>query len=258
MFYLICIFIAFLGLILGSYLNSWMWRVHEGKWQWGGRSMCIHCSRQLAWWENVPLVSFVILKGKCRTCKGVIPPRYFGVELATPILFIVVAAWELHFPTINPWQFFRDIFFTALLVVIFMYDLTYYEILPGLMLLGALVALAINIFTLHLMSLSLVLGMVVAAGFFLLQYLISKGTWIGQGDIYLGILMGALVGWPNIIVALFIAYVGGALISVPLLAFKKKTMNSPIPFGTFLAAGTLVALLFGDAIVRWYLGLLGM
>ncbi|MBI5729078.1 MAG: prepilin peptidase [Candidatus Magasanikbacteria bacterium] len=258
------IFIA--GLTLGSYLNSWMWRVHEparlatrsvaGGNRLGSRSVCIHCNRALAWYENIPLCSFLVLRGKCRTCRKPIPADYFLVELVTALLFVGITYYHLSLSVFSPWHFFRDVFFAALLIVVFIYDLKYYIILPGLVLAGAVVAFIINIRYLTFSIQHLAIGLAIGGGFFLLQYVVSKGRWIGKGDIYLGVMMGALLGWPVIVVALFLSYVLGALVSVPLLVSKKKNLNSEVPFGTFLAVGTLAAMFWGEPIVRWYSGLL--
>jgi prepilin signal peptidase PulO-like enzyme (type II secretory pathway) len=98
--------------------------------------------------------------------------------------------------------------------------------------------------------------MAVGGGFFLLQYLVSRGKWIGGGDVRFGVMMGVLLGWPNILVALFIAYVLGAVVAVPLLIFKKKKMKSEVPFGAFLAIGTAAAMFWGSWIVNWYVGMI--
>src|SRR5689334_19678265 len=100
-----------LGTVVGSYINSWMWRVHEGKWRWGGRSMCVQCGRALVWYENIPLVSFVCLQGRCRTCRAPIPRDYFFVELAVPALLVGLAWYHLGGVggvglggALNPWR----------------------------------------------------------------------------------------------------------------------------------------------------------
>jgi prepilin signal peptidase PulO-like enzyme (type II secretory pathway) len=102
--------------------------------------------------------------------------------------------------------------------------------------------------------LSLALGIALGAGFFAAQYAVSGGRWIGGGDIRLGALMGALLGWQSLLVALFLAYVSGALVAVPLLARRTKQWGSTIPFGTFLSVGALIALYFGADIIAWYVG----
>ena len=95
----------------------------------------------------------------------------------------------------------------------------------------------------------------VGGGFFLIQYVVSKGKWIGGGDIRLGFLMGIILGWPQILTALFIAYVLGSLISVGLLLFSKKHMSDKVPFGTFLAIATFLTMLYGQQLVHWYMNL---
>ena len=102
----------------------------------------------------------------------------------------------------------------------------------------------------------LLIGVAAGGGFFLLQYVASSGRWIGGGDIRFGALMGALLGWPLILVGLFVSYVTGAVVAVTLLANKRKRFGQSIPFGTFLAIGTLASLWCGQHILDWYLGFL--
>ncbi len=244
--------IFLLGTVVGSYINSWIWRVHNHQWLWGGRSKCVHCSRTLQWYENVPIVSFLVLKGKCRTCRAPIPFDYVVVELIVPLLFLIVTYVHLASAIINPWHYFRDIFFTVVLTVIFVYDYKYMEIPSGVVWGGALVAFAINYFTLFLSPWSLVVGLAIGGGFFLVQYLVSHGRWVGGGDVRLGAMIGVLLGFPGILVGLFCAYMFGMVVAVPLLLTRAKNMHSEIPFGTFLAIGTYIALMWGEKIVVWY------
>lgn len=245
-----------LGLILGSYLNSWVWRVHEGKYKLGGRSVCVHCGRILGWYENIPLASFIALRGKCRTCQKPIPADYFWVELFTALLFVGVTYYHLHLPALNPWHFFRDLFFTALLIVIFIYDLKYQEILTGVVWAGALVGLAINFSQLLLTPYSLLLGVASGWAWFAAQYYGSRGRWVGGGDVRLGAMLGIWLGWPQILVGLFLSYMLGALVAVPLLLTGKKGLKSEIPFGTFLAVGAGITIFYGQTILHWYLSFL--
>ena len=99
-------------------------------------------------------------------------------------------------------------------------------------------------------------GALIAGGFFAAQYVVSRGTWIGGGDIRLGVLMGLLLGWERTLFALFVAYVGGAFISVLILAAKKGDRKTQLPFGAFLAPATIVALLWGMPVIEWYVGLI--
>lgn len=247
--------IFILGLMLGSYLNSWMWRIHNHKYVFGGRSICVHCSRQLTWYENIPLFSFIFLRGRCRTCHKPIPLDYFLVELGTAIVMLIIAVYFMNRQFV-PWQAFSVFFFTAVLIVVFVYDLKYMMVLTGLAWLAAVVGALVNYFFLGFTLQSLLLGLIIGMGFFLAQFVVSKGEWIGGGDIRLGAMIGLWLGFPNIVLALFLSYILGAIVAVPLLLSKRKGMNSAVPFGTFLAVGTFITLLWGNQIVGWYLGML--
>jgi prepilin signal peptidase PulO-like enzyme (type II secretory pathway) len=104
--------------------------------------------------------------------------------------------------------------------------------------------------------LTLLSSAIIGGGFFALQYVVSRGRWVGSGDIRLGALLGVALGWPNVLVALFLAYFAGAVSGLVLILLKKKHLKSPLPFGIFLAPAALVALWWGGAIVKWYLNFL--
>lgn len=249
--------IFFLGLILGSYLNSWIWRTRENIRVINGRSMCPSCRRQLKGYENIPVLSYLFLGGKCRTCKAKIPKHFTFVELGTALTFVLVAWVNLNAPAFSAAHFFRDIFFSVLLIVIFVYDYLYQEILPEVIWVGAAVGLFFNIYLGYsLVLISMFIGLLIAGGFFLLQFIISKGKWIGGGDVRMGAMMGIWLGWPAVLVALFLAYITGAIGGIIMLILNKKKLNSPVPFGTYLALGTLAVLLWGDQMISWYLRLL--
>ena len=99
-------------------------------------------------------------------------------------------------------------------------------------------------------------GVLVGAGFFLLLYLLSKGAWIGGGDVRLGFFMGVILGWPKILAALLFAYIIGAVVSLILVLARKKTLKSETPFGTYLVVGTMIALFGGEALIKWYVAFL--
>ncbi len=250
------VIIFLLGLTFGSFLNSWIWRTWENVRIVAGRSMCIHCGRKLAWYENIPVLSFLYLNGQCRTCKKPISWYYPVVELATAFLFLIVA-WHHLDRSLENWFFIRDLFFVVILIIIFVFDALHKIIIPTIIWLGAIVGLFFNYFYLHFTWQSFALGVLIGAGFFLLQYLVSRGRWIGGGDVRMGVMMGIWLGWPSILVALIISYVLGAIIGVSLILFKRKDWTHEIPFGTFLSVGTFLTLFWGPEIVRWYLGLIG-
>jgi prepilin signal peptidase PulO-like enzyme (type II secretory pathway) len=267
------IFAFILGLLIGSFINCVVYRLHQGVSFLNGRSFCPHCKKSILWYDNIPLLSFLLLRGHCRACQKKISPTYPLVELAGGILFLLVA---LHiYPALlatgygllpaTTLTIIRDWLFAGLLLVIFLYDLKYYLIPDVFVLPAAALALIFNIAlaalensSLHLLIssfLNFFVSALLAGGFFLFLFLISKGKWIGGGDIRLGLLLGALLGWPDVLVALFLAYVSGAIIGVFLIAFKKKTMASAVPFGTFLTASAFIVLLWGPWLIEKYLSL---
>lgn len=218
-----------------------------------GRSMCVACHRTLVWYENIPVFSFIFLRGRCRTCRAPIPRHYPAVECAMGALLMMVFAYHMQFPAFRLEIFWRDIFFTTLLVIIFVYDALYLIILPKLIWLGSVVGFLVNYFVLGFSFRSLFAGALVGLGIFLLQFIVSKGRWVGGGDVRMGFMMGVWLGLPVVVAALCIAYVTGAIAGVVLLCLKKKTWQAQIPFGMFLAFGTFTALLYGNDLVVWYL-----
>ncbi|MFA7653742.1 MAG: prepilin peptidase [Candidatus Magasanikbacteria bacterium] len=254
-FYLV---LFFLGTILGSFLNSWIWRTRENiKIFTTGRSVCYHCHRQLLWYENIPLFSCIFLKRQCHCCHNFIPLRYPLVEFFAGVLLVFVG-WH-HIEVLGKFNFLwwcRDIMFVTFLIIIFVYDLLYQEILPSLIWLGVTLGFLLNYYILGYSVNTMVAGAFVAGGFFGLQYLISRGRWIGGGDVRLGVLMGIWLGFYGTLVAILFAYFSGALMAIILLLTKKANSKTAIPFGTFLALGTFVAMYYGGQVVNWYIGLI--
>jgi len=250
------IFVFILGLCIGSFVNCLVWRLNQKK-TILGRSICPQCKKKINWYDNIPLVSFIILWGKCRHCKEKISFQYPLAELATGILFIL-AILNIGYPVFSSQYLIlalRDLLFISVLVIIFIYDLRWYLILDIITVPAIALALFFNIY-LGFGWRNLFLATVVGGGFFLAQYIISQGRWIGGGDIRLGALMGMMLGWPQILVALMLAYIIGSVVGIGLLISNKKKMSSQIPFGTFLSIATLIALLWGEKILDWYLGLI--
>ncbi len=253
------IFVFWCGAVLGSFLNSWIWRTRENIRIFAfTRSVCVHCHRQLAWYENIPLLSFIFLKHVCRTCGRPIPWQYFLVEALTGVLLSGLFYYHTKVTIFDPWHFWRDVFFLALLIIIFFYDYNYQLILSRVIWVGSFVGGIVNYYALGLMPGSMITAAVVTGGFFLFQFLVSRGRWIGGGDVRLGVLMGIWLGWPNVLVALFIAYILGSIVAIGLLVSKKFRFDSAVPFGTFLAIGTLCSLFFSNQIIGWYMGLIGV
>lgn len=241
------------GAALGSFLNAMVWRLRSGTSIVHGRSQCPVCGHVLLWYDLVPLVSFFLLRGRCRHCKKKISWRYPAVEVWMGVLFAGIASLHATERITDIAGFLLFCFVVWILTIIFVYDFLYQEIPDSITLPAIAVLMLFFIFEYSADALAnRAIGMMVGGGFFLLQYLVSRGKWIGGGDIRLGVLMGILLGWPNILVAFFLSYVSGAIIGGLLLLTKKKTMKSELPFGIFLAPSTLTAMVWGHEMVRWY------
>ncbi len=256
--------IFFLGLAIGSFLNVVILRLPEQRSVARGRSHCPACGRTLAWYELIPLVSFMFLRARCRACHAPISWQYPIVEFSTGLLFLTT--WYTHQSLISNLQspnfyfitqLLSYLFYLSVLIVIFVQDLRWGIILDRVTVPAIIVTIGLQLLlspTIPQLT-TLGLGMLIGGGFFVLQYLLSRGRWIGGGDIRLGLLMGAMLGWQLVIVALMLAYVGGAVIALPLLLFRIKHFGDALPFGVFLVPATVVALFYGEAIIAWYFSL---
>lgn len=251
-------FVFAFGAIIGSFLNAVIWRLHVGQSFVRGRSKCIHCRHGLAARDLVPVFSYLFLGGKCRYCRKPISPHYPIVETVTGLLFVLalmatVPAGETAAMTDLPRLLFHW-FLVSVFVFAFVFDLKYLMILPEVI--GpATVAVLLAHLALGDGWFSPVLGAVIAGGFFRIQFLVSRGRWIGGGDAWLGMFMGAALGWQKTLLALFLAYVGGATVATVMLITGRKRLGQQLAFGTFLSAAAVTVLLFGDALLDWYWGL---
>jgi len=248
-------FIFLFGLIIGSFLNALIWRIRTGD-SLRGRSKCPKCGKQIAWYDNIPVISFLILGGKCRHCHKPISWQYPIVELVTAVLFAY--AFYLNFSALGGQflilKFFRDLFLISVMMIIFVYDLRWYLILDKITIPSMIILATLNLI-LGMTWQNLLLSSIIGGSFFLVQFIISRGKWIGGGDIRLGILMGVAMGWPRVLVAIFIAYILGSIVGLGLIFFGKKQWGSKVPFGTFLSVATVITLFWGMTIADWYLSL---
>lgn len=258
---LLATFIFAFGASVGSFLNAAVYRLRVGESITTGRSHCPSCGHRLGFWDLVPALSWLMLRGHCRYCRKEISPQYLAVELAVGLIFVWSAMSVFASGAdLNELAVARVLSFWyagSILTVVFLYDLKYMLILPRLVVPAGVLMFAANL-GLGQPWPGLVAAVALGAGFFGLQFVLSKGRWIGGGDIYLGGFMGAALGTSKLLVALFLAYVSGAVVGSVLIALKSKGWKSEIPFGTFLSGAALVSLLWGDRIVAWYAGLTGL
>ncbi len=244
------LFAGFFGLIFGSFLSMLMPRLHdEEKGIFMGRSHCPHCKKELRARDLIPLFSYLWLRGHCSACKEKISFWYPATELVTGLSFAL-----LYFQVQNPTLFLWLAPHFLVLIFIFFYDLRYKEIHDAVML-PAIVFALIASFSIG-DAVSSLIGAAVAVSFFGLQYLLSRGRWIGSGDLRIGAFMGLLLGWPMTLIGLLSGYVIGSAISLILLATKNATPKTAVPLGPFLVLGTLLAFFFGDTLLDLYLQLL--
>lgn len=235
-----------LGLATGSFLNVLIIRTHRETSPWRGRSACSHCGHDLAWYELIPLLSFTWLRGRCRHCRQALSWQYPIVEAGTALLFGLVAyEFGISWWTIWGWVV------VSTMVAIAVYDARW-SLLPD----GFTLSLAISGAGFAVVSglpwTTVILGAIAGAGFFGLQYLLSRGRWIGSGDILLGGALGLLLGWRMLGLALLLAYFFGALVASILLLSHRRTAKGTLAFGPFLVFGGFVAWLWGPALVDWY------
>jgi leader peptidase (prepilin peptidase)/N-methyltransferase len=237
------------GLMIGSFLNVVIARLPERRSLWMPGSTCPGCGNAIAWHDNIPLVSFVALRGRCRACAAPIPWRYPIVEASTAVLFAV--AWLVFGGDLL--EFAVAVVFLAALVAITVIDLRHQIIPDAITLPGVVAGLLASFATDRIAWVESVCGILLGAGLFVAVILLSRGG-MGGGDLKLGAMLGAFLGWQALLVALFVAVMLGGLSAVALLASGRLARKDAIPFGPFLAIGGAVALFWGEAILAWYLG----
>ena len=242
------LFVFLFGLAAGSFLNCLIYRLEKNESFLKGRSYCPHCHHTLTWKDLIPILSFLILRGKCRYCHQKISWQYPIVEIATGILFVSIFNFRSLLTTIYL------LLTTCFLIVIFVYDLRHY-IIPDKVIYPAIgMVFLYRLFEIeNFLLLNVILSALLAFIFFLAIFLLSRGRWLGFGDVKLAAFMGLFLGFPNILVALFFAYLIGAIIGIGLVFARKKTLKSEVPFGPFLVIGTFIALFWGEKIIDCYL-----
>ena len=250
---LFIIFSALIGLCVGSFLNCLIWRLHKEE-SIFGRSYCPHCLKKISWYDNLPLLSFVILKGRCRSCQGNISWQYPLVELFTGLLFALSFITFANSPDF-PLLLARSWLLISTFVIILVYD-GRFQMVPMLVVWPMILISAVISYFLDYSIFDILIFGSIGALFFLIQYLATNKKGIGEGDIWLGLLIG--VSFPQLTflaLTLILAYFSGTLISIFLLLTQQKNWKSKIALGPFLSFGAIITIIFGSRIVSWYLGL---
>jgi leader peptidase (prepilin peptidase)/N-methyltransferase len=246
-------FLFLLGLLVGSFLNVCIYRIPRRESLAWPASHCTSCNRTLSWFENVPVFSWAILRGRCRTCRASISAIYPIVEIVTAAIFAggyLIYGW-------TPLLAVRLLFACAM-IVLFVIDLQH-RILPNVITLpGILVGLAFSA-VLPPGWFASAIGAVAGGGALFLiaeaYYRIRGVEGLGMGDVKMLAMIGAFLGWQLTIVTLMLASFSGSVIGVGLIALGRRSMQAALPFGTFLAVGALIAAVYGDTLLAWYISL---
>lgn len=266
------------GACVGSFLNVCVFRIPRELSVVTPRSFCPHCKAGIAWYDNVPLLSFVLLRAKCRQCRGRISPRYFLIELLTAVLFLMI--W-LKYTGVGRLPLGLVPVYDNRISLVFIYWLA-----TGGLLLGTFIDLEHMIIPDRVSIGGVIAGLILSAifpemhgesifyrglarsavgaavGGGLLWAVAIIGSWVfkkeamGMGDVKLLAAIGAFLGWGSVLFCLFFSSLVGAVVGISLVLSRRKEMQSKIPFGPYLALAAQVWMLWGPAIVGWYLDLL--
>jgi leader peptidase (prepilin peptidase)/N-methyltransferase len=239
-----------LGLIIGSFCNVVIYRLPLGKSIIAPGSHCRVCSAPILPWDNIPLLSFLLLRGQCRVCKESISLRYPSVELVSGMLYVLL--W-FKFGLSISFAVYAALTSTLLTVALIDYD---HKIIPNTITLpGMAIGFGLSVWALPLTPLASLLGILIGGALFYLIAVVSKGG-MGGGDIKLIAMIGAFLGWQGALFTIFAGALLGSLVGVTLMVVGKKGRKDKVPFGPFLSCGAILFMLSGEDLVQWYLDLL--
>jgi len=242
------LFVFFFGTCIGSFLNVVVYRLNHNLSPLKGRSFCPKCKKKILWRDNIPLFSFIFLRGRCRFCHSPISWQYPLVELGTgAITYIVYRISYLAGGDILFTIYYLLI--TYALIAVFVSDFRYQTIPDEVIYPAILISL---LYTIRYMPYAILVG-IGASLFFLALVMATRGQGMGMGDAKLAGLMGLVLGFPRIIVAMILAFLTGAIIGVILILLGKKRFKEHIPFGPFLTSATWISLFWGQIIWQFYL-----
>lgn len=289
--YLFYLAMFILGLCVGSFLGVYVVRFSREESVVTGRSKCDHCGHQLAWWDNIPLLSWACLWAKCRYCHHSLSLFYPIIELTTGVVFVLLLYFLSPFNYLGVLGLLFSTIVACSLIVIFFADWRYGLIPDQAVVVGGVAMLAkklletgygiwqfhqsltdpanrlgkyllqtdyfkITVLNNSLWPLGWDIGVaVLICLFFLFLVLVTKGRGMGLGDVKFSLLLGLIAGWPNSVVAVFVAFVGGALFAIGLMVLGKRRFGDTVHFGPFLVLSIPFALLFGTPLIRFYLSL---
>ncbi len=252
-----------LGTILGSFVNVLVWRLPKNL-SISGRSHCPYCHSQLKVWQLFPIVSYVLLKGRCYECKAEISGLYPLVEGLLGGLFVLIG-YIIQPANVMEWLFLLRVLLLAVFgVVVFFIDLKHFLIMDNVNVVFGSLFLSLNFLEQilfksgwNLFSLNLV-GMLAGSLPLFLIWFFSQGKFMGFGDVKLMLVLGLALGWPLIFMNIFLAVLLGAVVGVGLMLAQKANLKTALPFGCFLSVASILAILYGDWLINWYLFIIGV
>ena len=246
------VLVGIMGLVAGSFLNVCIYRIPRKLSIASPPSHCGACGRQLAWYENLPLMSYAVLRGKCRSCGASISAMYPLVEVSTAAVFVAGYWWYGATPVLAV-----RLLFACAMIALFVIDLQH-KILPNQITLpGIAVGLVLSGIAGPGWIASLV-GIVAGAGSLFavaeVYYSVRGEEGLGMGDVKMLGMIGAFLGWKMVLLTLVLSSLLGSIVGIVILVLKNESLKYALPFGTFLAIGALVSAVAGDTLLAWYLG----
>lgn len=252
---IIYFFIFIIGIIIGSFLNVCIYRLPKGESINIPWSHCPKCNKNIKHYDNIPILSYFILHGKCRACGTEISLQYPLVEILTSVLFL-----SLYYYNGLTLDFVLSVILISGLIISTFIDIEH-KIIPDYVTLPLLIFfIAVNLFR-YLLSnnpnfiIDSLAGMFLGGGFLFLIAVVWRGG-MGGGDIKLAALIGSAVGWEMVLLVLFLSFIAGAVSGLILILTGKKTRKDIIPFGPFLCLGAFISILWGKIIIYWYLNII--
>ena len=261
---MIYILLFVFGSVIGSFLNVCIYRFPREQKIGLTRSSCPHCNEVIRWYDNIPFISYIILKGKCRHCRKHISFRYFVVELLSAIMFC--ALWW-SFSAVSPVLVIIYSIFISLLIIGSFVDLEFFIIPDAINISGIIIGLIASALYPQLMKADIwyygllrsFIGILVGGGSLYLIAItataILKKEAMGMGDVKLLAMIGSFLGWPWIFFTIFCSSLLGTIGGLILVAARKTDLKGKIPFGPYLAMGAVISLFWGPKIMNWYINL---
>jgi leader peptidase (prepilin peptidase)/N-methyltransferase len=250
----LALIVALFGLFIGSFLNVCIYRIPQGRSVVFPSSRCPGCCAKIRPWDNIPVLSYLILRGRCRSCAERISPRYPLVEILSALLatamlyrFGLTASFAIYYA------------WACVLTVITFIDLDF-QIIPDRLSIGGIIAGLVLVPWLPVSYPQALLGLGLGAGLLIAviygYYFLTRREGMGGGDVKLLGMIGVFTGWQGVLFTIFMGSLLGSLVGIPWALSRKKGMQAAIPFGPFLALGALIYVFFGGMLIDWYFGIL--